>query len=70
MPKHEEKHCPRCGTLFECKVGSILLCQCTTVTLNEAEREYLREKFDDCLCANCMRELKEEYQAQQLHARR
>lgn len=61
MIEHEKKYCPRCNTNFECKVGSIMLCQCTTVTLNEKEREYLREHFDDCLCANCMQELKVEY---------
>jgi len=57
MPKHEDKICPRCAREFECKVGSILLCQCTTVTLTEAERDYIREQFQDCLCANCMNEL-------------
>ncbi|MBD1262736.1 cysteine-rich CWC family protein [Maribacter polysiphoniae] len=61
MNKHEEKNCPRCNTVFECKVGSILLCQCTTVTLNEEERTYMREQFSDCLCAPCMQAVKAEY---------
>ncbi|MDV7140047.1 cysteine-rich CWC family protein [Maribacter sp. TH_r10] len=61
MNKHEDKNCPRCNTVFECKVGSILLCQCTMVTLNEEERAYLRERYTDCLCASCMQAVKVEY---------
>jgi len=61
MLKHEEKICQRCGQKFECKVGSILLCQCTTVKLNESERDYMREQYSDCLCAGCMKELRAEY---------
>jgi hypothetical protein len=61
MCRHEEKYCPRCQAVFECKVGSILLCQCTTVILNEEERAYIQEKFDDCLCAECMKAMKAAY---------
>lgn len=61
MPQHEDKYCPRCQTLFECKVGSINLCQCTTVQLTQEERAYLAKAYDDCLCANCMRALKQEF---------
>ncbi len=61
MSEHEKKYCPRCSTSFECKVGSILLCQCTSVTLTETERNYLHENYEDCLCANCMKELKIEF---------
>jgi hypothetical protein len=59
--KHEEKRCPRCNTAFECKVGSVNLCQCSTVKLSDAERSYLRENFSDCLCADCMRQLRSEF---------
>lgn len=61
MCEHEKKYCPRCRTRFECKVGSILLCQCTSITLTESERNYLHERYEDCLCANCMKELRAEY---------
>ncbi|WP_091102061.1 cysteine-rich CWC family protein [Paenimyroides marinum] len=64
MAQHEEKYCPRCKTVFECKVGSILLCQCSEVKLNSEERDFINEQFDDCLCANCMKELKAEYHNQ------
>lgn len=64
MPKHEEKYCPRCNTTFECKVGSILLCQCSSVKLNQEELNYIFTRYDDCLCAKCMNELKAENQNQ------
>lgn len=63
MCDHEHKYCPRCHEVFECKVGSILICQCTTVILNDAERSYIRSEFEDCLCVNCMRELRTAYHA-------
>lgn len=56
MPTHEEKRCPRCQGPFTCKAGSIELCQCRTVDLNATQRQHLAERFDDCLCANCLLE--------------
>ncbi len=66
MLKHEEKYCPRCKNSFECKVGSILLCQCSTVSLNEKEREFMKNNFEDCLCAECMKAVKVEFRNQEL----
>jgi hypothetical protein len=61
MAHHEEKNCPHCNTCFECKMGSITLCQCTTVELDKEESGYINLKYDDCLCAQCMKALKAEY---------
>ncbi|EOQ97748.1 cysteine-rich CWC [Leptospira wolbachii serovar Codice str. CDC] len=61
LPKHEEKICPNCSRIFECKVGSISLCQCTKVTLSLEERDYLALQFADCLCYQCMEKLAFEY---------
>lgn len=61
MAKHEEKYCPRCNALFECKVGSISLCQCTKVKVSQEQREYFNKQYNDCLCATCMKELQSEY---------
>lgn len=61
MCKHEDKHCPRCNTVFECKAGSIALCQCSTIQLSEAERAYVESRFDDCLCVSCLHALQKEY---------
>ncbi|WP_338069463.1 cysteine-rich CWC family protein [Leptospira montravelensis] len=59
--KHEDKICPHCLRIFECKVGSISLCQCTKVNLSLAEREYLATQYTDCLCYQCMEILSFEY---------
>ncbi|MBT1695636.1 cysteine-rich CWC family protein [Fulvivirgaceae bacterium PWU4] len=69
MIKHEEKFCPRCNASFECKVGSVGLCQCSAVKLSDAERSYTRERFSDCLCAECLKELKAELHNNSLKAR-
>ena len=61
MCKHEEKNCPRCNGHFECKVGDIQRCQCYTVKLTDAERDFIARYFTDCLCANCMEVLKMQY---------
>ncbi|UII25090.1 cysteine-rich CWC family protein [Fulvivirga maritima] len=68
MPKHEDKYCPRCNTLFECKVGNIALCQCSKVELTHEQRNYLSSQFSDCLCASCMAELKTEFNIKQHEA--
>lgn len=61
MCLHESKFCPRCNAAFECKVGSITLCQCAPVRLTEEERAFLGEQYHDCLCADCMLAMKGEY---------
>ena len=64
MCKHEEKYCPRCDAAFECKPGNIGLCQCFGIAFNEEERQLLKEKFTDCLCINCLIEIKNEFAEQ------
>lgn len=59
--KHDQVACPRCGTIYECKMGSINLCQCTTVHLTEEQRQYIGSLFSDCLCANCLVVLQTDY---------
>ena len=61
MCKHEDKHCPRCSIAFECKAGSIILCQCSAIQLSLEERVYVESKFEDCLCINCLYALQKEY---------
>lgn len=65
MARHEEKLCPRCQRMFECKSGSILLCQCQTVLLTPEQLEYIASKYDDCLCGKCLLEARSEYNIQQ-----
>jgi hypothetical protein len=54
MAKHEIKDCPKCGGSFECKVGSVLQCECSTITVDAALQNYLKKKYDDCLCIRCL----------------
>ncbi|MGD8576416.1 MAG: cysteine-rich CWC family protein [Thiohalophilus sp.] len=61
MPKHESKQCGRCKTLFECKSGSIMLCQCQTVVLSAEQLEYISLQYEDCLCSRCLLEVRAEY---------
>ena len=61
MPKHEKKSCPRCHTEFECKTGSILLCQCSQIEMSAEQLEYSNSQYDDCLCLSCLKELRTEY---------
>ena len=66
MPNHENKNCLRCAIPFECKVGSIQLCQCYGITLTEEERYYMVENYEDCLCAKCMIEIRSEFHNKKL----
>ena len=61
MCKHEQKNCPRCNALFECKTGDITHCQCSSIQLNEAESTFIASHFTDCLCSACMKTMKSEY---------
>jgi hypothetical protein len=61
MSELEHKTCPRCHTTIECRVDAIDLCQCSAVKINDKEREFISDHFEDCLCAACMKDMKEEY---------
>ena len=61
MPTHEIKSCPRCKQPFECKVGSISLCQCSSITLTVAEQAFIEDKYQDCLCGNCLKDIQNKY---------
>jgi hypothetical protein len=68
MPKHEKKQCPRCETEFECKTGSILLCQCSKIEMSAEQLEYSSTQFNDCLCLACLKDLRSEYNHLSFHA--
>ena len=52
--KHELKPCPRCGKIFECKVGDVAHCQCFGIKLNEKAVNFIEKKYGDCLCSKCL----------------
>lgn len=57
--KHEVVACPRCGATFECKANNPVHCQCSQVTLSKDLAEELTYHYDDCLCINCLREIRD-----------
>ena len=59
MCHHEEKKCPRCSQPFECKVGNINNCQCNGIKLTDAEKTFIESRYQDCLCRNCLMDLKQ-----------
>ena len=61
MHKHEDKICGNCGIAFECKVGNITQCQCYGITLNNEEHQYISKQFTDCICIECIKSLRTEY---------
>jgi len=61
MPLHEEKSCPRCNKPFECKAGDITQCQCYGIQLSVEERAFVEARYKDCLCADCLLQLKNRY---------
>ncbi|MEX2231078.1 MAG: cysteine-rich CWC family protein [Cyclobacteriaceae bacterium] len=65
--KHEQKYCPRCESVFECKVGAVNNCQCSSIKLSDAEYAFVREKFADCLCAECLKGMRTEFHAKKLN---
>ena len=69
MAQHENKQCPRCRDTFECKCGSIELCQCSSVSLMEEHHDYIRSLYDDCLCASCLVELRRKYNIEMYETR-
>lgn len=58
MPRHEDQVCPRCGVTFECKVGSVFICGCTSIELTDDQLSRIRSLYYGCLCLSCLRALK------------
>ena len=63
MRKHEDKYCPRCNELFECKPDNITQCQCFGFSFTNEEKLFIEKNYSDCLCSACLTELKNEFTA-------
>ena len=61
MPLHESRKCPRCSKQFECRVGDVSNCQCSSISLSIEERAFIEDRYEDCLCIDCLKELKNKY---------
>lgn len=55
------KNCVRCQKDFECKYDDIQNCQCASVELQQYQHDKILKLYDDCLCANCLEQLRVEY---------
>ncbi len=61
--KHEILVCKRCSSRFECKVGDVSNCQCSTISLSDVTRKFLDHTYFGCLCANCLTEIESKVSA-------
>lgn len=52
----EIKICPKCGRSFECNNYNIMKCGCLHIPLSVEARQLISEKYNDCLCMNCLQE--------------
>lgn len=67
IPYNKEKYCPGCNNVFECKAGTIADCQCSSIKMNEQERSFLAQHYQDCLCAAaCLLKMKAAYRNEAL----
>jgi hypothetical protein len=60
MCQHETKSCPRCKQVFECKPGNITQCQCFGIQLTLEQKVYIEQRYNDCLCRDCLQYLQQE----------
>lgn len=60
LPHQNTKTCPRCQQSFECKKDDVTHCQCASVKLFQAQRDAISQQYKDCLCANCLEQLRRE----------
>ncbi|MCK5281289.1 MAG: cysteine-rich CWC family protein [Cyclobacteriaceae bacterium] len=53
----EIKNCPNCGNNFVCNNYNISNCGCMEVPLNNTARQLISDRYDGCLCVNCLKEI-------------
>ncbi len=58
MEKKQRKYCARCSAAFECCATAISRCQCSNINLDVAALAYLKDHFDDCLCIDCLGQIR------------
>ena len=51
------KKCPSCGSLFECKGTDD--CWCESFQIHKKEYYRLMQKYNDCLCPECLKQYAE-----------
>jgi hypothetical protein len=54
----ENKSCPKCGASFECFPDAD--CWCENYQIHRKDYLEIVQKFDDCLCPDCLKNYAEE----------
>lgn len=62
-----KKTCQKCSESFDCKAEDIKNCQCFEFRIDKKEGEYIQARYSDCLCGNCLIQLKKDYRSQLLN---
>ncbi len=60
----EVKTCPRCNEFFKCNSKDILRCQCNSIKLTGADREFIISQYIGRLCGKCLRQIIEKQNLQ------
>lgn len=64
-----EKLCPRCSSSFSCGSENVPACQCSSASLDSLQRSYLQMNYHECLCLNCLTEVKNYFYACEVNPR-
>lgn len=54
----QNKICERCKGIFECNSVDIKNCACSNTKIPASEMVRIKLKYKDCLCINCLEEIK------------
>ncbi len=49
------KNCAKCSQQFECEAENIDTCHCRTIKLNAKQLVLLSERYNNCLCNECLK---------------
>ncbi len=52
-----KKECPKCKEVFICDHNNIEDCHCAKAILTDKQKAWITEKYNDCLCNKCLKEI-------------
>lgn len=58
----KNKKCPKCGRFFTCTMS--INCWCMVTDVPQIVKDHMAKHYQDCLCADCISELKEYFLTQ------
>lgn len=54
MERNTDTYCSNCGVAFNCKQNDIANCMCNTLVITNSTLEFVKSKFNSCLCKACL----------------